>query len=134
MEIHQLRYFCAAAETGSFTRGAHKEHVTQPTLSQQLLKLEKELGTKLFDRGQHRIRLTTSGRTFLRSTKLILTQINKARQEIHKSPKEHGGSISVGSAPTLTQYLLSPIVRKFSHSHPSIRVRLVEDFHLRLLN
>ena len=133
MEIHQLRYFCAAAETGSFTRGAHREHVTQPTLSQQLLKLEKELGTRLFDRAQHRIRLTTSGQTFFRSAKAILTQLNEAKEEIHKSSKQRGGSIAVGSAPTLTQYFLSSIVQKFSRSHPSIKVRVVEDFQARLL-
>jgi DNA-binding transcriptional LysR family regulator len=134
MEIHQLRYFCAAAETGSFTRGARREHVTQPTLSQQLLKLENELGTKLFDRRQHRIQLTTSGRTFLRSVKLILTQLSEAKQEIRKSSKERGGSIAVGSTPTLTQYLLSPIVRKFSRSHPSIKIQIVEDVQVRLLS
>ena len=133
MEIHQLRYFCAAADTGSFTRGAHRERVTQPTLSQQLLKLEKELGTKLFDRGHHRIRLTASGQIFLRSAKLILSQVNDAKQEMHESSKGRIGSIAVGSAPTLTQYLLSPIVQKFSRSHPSIKVRVVEDFQARLL-
>jgi LysR family hydrogen peroxide-inducible transcriptional activator len=133
MEIHQLRYFCAAAETGSFTRGARKEQVTQPTLSQQLLKLESELGTKLFDRRQHPIRLTTSGRTFLRSAKLILDQLSVAKQEIHKSSKEQGGSISVGSTPTLTQYLLSPMVRRFVRSHPSVRVQVIDDLQVRLL-
>src|ERR1700693_4802345 len=80
VEIHQLRYFCAAAETGSFTRGARQEGVAQPTLSQQLIKLEKELGTKLFDRLQHRVRLTESGRRFLRSAKSILDKTNEARE------------------------------------------------------
>jgi LysR family hydrogen peroxide-inducible transcriptional activator len=133
MEIHQLRYFCAAAETGSFTRGARRERVTQPTLSQQVLKLENELGTKLFDRQQHRIRLTTSGRTLLRSAKLILTQLSEAKQEILKSSKEGGGSVAVGSTPTLTPYLLSPIIRKFSRRYPSIKVQVIEDIQVRLL-
>jgi LysR family transcriptional regulator, hydrogen peroxide-inducible genes activator len=133
MEIHQLRYFCAAAETGSFTRGARRERVTQPTLSQQLLKLEDELGTTLFDRRQHPIRLTTSGRTFLRSAKLILNQLSEAKQEIHNSSKEAGQSISVGSTPILTQYLLSPMVRRFVRSHPSVKVQVIEDLQVRLL-
>jgi LysR family hydrogen peroxide-inducible transcriptional activator len=133
MEIHQLRYFCAAAETGSFTRGAHRERVTQPTLSQQLLKLENELGTKLFDRRQHHVELTTSGRTFLRSVKSILAQLHEAKQEIHKSTKDDRGSVRVGATPTLTQYLLSPIVRKFTRNHPAIKVHVVEDLQVRLL-
>lgn len=133
MEIHQLRYFCAAAETGSFTRGAHREHVTQPTLSQQLLKLENELGTKLFDRRQHRVELTTSGRTFLRSVKTILTQLHDAKEEIQKSTNEDSGSIRVGATPTLTQYMLSPIVGKFSQNHPATKIHVVEDLQFRLL-
>ena len=133
MEIHQLRYFCAAAETGSFTRGARRERVTQPTLSQQLLKLEHELGTRLFDRRQHPIQLTTSGRTFLRSAKLILNQLSEAKQEIHKSAKEAGRSIRVGSTPILTPYLLSTMVRRFVRSHPSVKVQVIEDLQARLL-
>jgi LysR family transcriptional regulator, hydrogen peroxide-inducible genes activator len=133
MEIHQLRYFCAAAETGSFTRGARRERVTQPTLSQQLLKLENELGAKLFDRRQHPVRLTTSGRTLLRSAKAILSQLDELKQEIRKSSKEQAGSVAVGSTPTLTQHLLSPIVRKFTRSHPSIKVQMIEDLQVRLL-
>ncbi len=134
MEIHQLRYFCAAAETGSFTRGAHKEHVTQPTLSQQLQKLENELVTKLFDRRQHRIQLTDSGRTFLRSAKLILVQLDQATREIRGSSTDSSGSIRIGSTPTLTQFLLSPIVRRFRRTHPAIKVHITEDIQSRLLD
>jgi LysR family transcriptional regulator, hydrogen peroxide-inducible genes activator len=133
MEIHQLRYFCAAAETSSFTRGAGRECVTQPTLSQQLIKLERELGTKLFDRLRHRVRLTESGRIFLRSAKSILSKISEAREEVQRSSREPSGSITVGATPTLALCLLSPVIRNLRRSHSSIKVRVVEDSQVHLL-
>jgi LysR family hydrogen peroxide-inducible transcriptional activator len=65
MELHQLRYFCAVAETGSFSRAAEQSHVSQPSLSQQIMKLEDELGARLFDRLGRSVRLTDLGKTFL---------------------------------------------------------------------
>ena len=65
MEFHQLRYVCAIAETGSFSRAAERCHVAQPSLSQQVLKLEQDLGAKLFDRLGRSVRLTEAGRAFL---------------------------------------------------------------------
>ena len=63
----------------SFTRGARRERVAQPTLSQQIMKLEKELGAKLFERSQHQVRLTESGENFFRSAKPILAKIGGQR-------------------------------------------------------
>ena len=58
MEVHQLRYVCAIADTGNFSRAAERCKIAQPSLSQQVLKLEEELGTKLFDRLGRSVRLT----------------------------------------------------------------------------
>src|SRR3981189_181212 len=65
MELHQLRYFCAVAESGSFSRAAEQSHVSQPSLSQQILKLEDELGARLFDRLGRAVRLTEGGEKVL---------------------------------------------------------------------
>src|SRR6267143_602644 len=72
MELHQLRYFCAVAETGSFSRAAEQSHVSQPSLSQQILKLEDELGARLFDRLGRSVRLTELGKTFLPRARAFL--------------------------------------------------------------
>ena len=61
MEIHQLRYFCAVARSGSFVRAAEAESIAQPSLSQQIRKLEKEIGAPLFDRLGRSVRLTRHG-------------------------------------------------------------------------
>jgi LysR family hydrogen peroxide-inducible transcriptional activator len=72
MEMHQLRYFAAVARTGTFSRGAQEYRVAQPSLSQQILKLEEELGDRLFERTQRRALLTTAGSLFLPYAKSIL--------------------------------------------------------------
>jgi DNA-binding transcriptional LysR family regulator len=72
VDFHQLCYFCAAADMGSFTRAAQKVRATQPTLSQQISKLEKELGTNLFDRLGRAVHLTEAGKTLPPFAKSIL--------------------------------------------------------------
>ena len=82
MELQQLRYLCAIVETGSFSRAAEHCHVAQPSLSQQISKLEDELGTRLFDRLGRSVRLTDAGRTFLPHARNVLHQTELARSEV----------------------------------------------------
>lgn len=82
MEVHQLRYFCAIVKTGTFTRAAESEHVAQPSLSQQILKLEDELGGKLFYRLPRKARLTPLGERFLPRAQAILQGIRDAQADI----------------------------------------------------
>ena len=94
MEFHQLRYVCAIAETGSFSRAAERCHVAQPSLSQQVLKLEEDLGAKLFDRLGRSVRLTEAGRAFLPHARSILHQMEAARAGIedqaHRRSRQRG--------------------------------------------
>lgn len=84
MEIHQLRYFYAIVKQGTFTRAAESEHVSQPSLSQQILKLEDELGGKLFYRLPREARLTPLGKSFLPHALTILQQIRDSKAEARK--------------------------------------------------
>ena len=77
MEVHQLRYFCAVARAGNFTRAAAHEHVAQPALSQQIQKMEQELGAKLFDRLGRGVRLTAFGQAFLPRAQAILRELGE---------------------------------------------------------
>src|SRR5262245_66560304 len=80
MEIHQLRYFVAVADEGSFSRAAAKVRVAQPSLSQQIRKLETEIGQPLFDRLPRSVVLTEAGRCFLDYARQILTYIGDVRR------------------------------------------------------
>src|ERR1700679_1444165 len=106
MELHQLRYVCAIAETGSFSRAAERCQGAQPSLSQQVLKLEKDLGAKLFDRLGRGVRLTEAGRAFVPRARSILQQMEAARSSVADNNAGVSGSVSVGVIPTIAPYLL----------------------------
>jgi len=127
MEFHQLRYFCAVARTGSFTRAAEEEGVAQPSLSQQIVKLERTMGSKLFDRLGRSVQLTEHGRTLLPQALAILRQANEARITLEALRRGVGGHLSVGCIPTLTPYFLAPRLIDFARRFPDVELRLVEE-------
>ncbi|MDR3700771.1 MAG: LysR family transcriptional regulator [Candidatus Sulfopaludibacter sp.] len=127
MEFHQLRYFCAVARTGSFTRAAVEEGVAQPSLSQQIVKLEQTMGSKLFDRLGRSVELTEYGRTLLPQALAILRQVNEARGTLESLRRGVGGHLSVGCIPTLTPYFLAPRISDFTRRFPDVDLRLMEE-------
>jgi LysR family transcriptional regulator, hydrogen peroxide-inducible genes activator len=127
MELHQLRYFCAVAETGSFSRAAERSHVSQPSLSQQILKLEGELGARLFDRLGRSVRLTDAGKTFLPRAHAVLRELEAARGDVSESKESISGHITLGVIPTVAPYFLPPIIASFSKRFPEAAVSIVEE-------
>jgi LysR family hydrogen peroxide-inducible transcriptional activator len=127
MELHQLRYFCAVAETGSFSRAAEQSHVSQPSLSQQILKLEGELGARLFDRLGRSVRLTDVGKTFLPRARAVLRELEAARGDVVEQKDSLGGSICVGVIPTVAPYFLPPHLTSFARKFPQVHLTVVEE-------
>jgi LysR family hydrogen peroxide-inducible transcriptional activator len=127
MEIHQLRYVCAVAETGSFSRAAERCEIAQPSLSQQVLKLEKDLGAKLFDRLGRSIRLTDAGRAFLPHARAILEQMEAARTSVADKNADARGAVTVGVIPTIAPYLMPRYTAAFARKYPDARLRIVEE-------
>src|SRR6266851_2170709 len=125
MELHQLRYFCAVAETGSFSRAAEQSHVSQPSLSQQIMKLEDELGARLFDRLGRSVRLTELGKTFLPRARAVLRELEAARGDVVEGKDFIGGSINVGVIPTVAPYFLPPRLTAYSRKFPHVRLTIV---------
>jgi LysR family hydrogen peroxide-inducible transcriptional activator len=127
MEFHQLKYVCAIADTGSFSRAAERCHVAQPSLSQQVQKLEDDLGAKLFDRLGRSVRLTEAGRAFLPHARSILHQMEAARSGVEDKRTDVRGNIAVGIIPTIAPYLMPQYVAVFSKKYPEARLRILED-------
>lgn len=127
MELHQLRYFCAVARTGSFTRAAQQEHVAQPSLSQQIRKLEDELGTKLFDRLGRMVRLTRPGEALLARAEAILREVRDAKLEIQQRTGVEQGTLVIGAIPTIAPYYLPERLASFARKFPCAQISVVEE-------
>ncbi|MCI0705288.1 MAG: LysR family transcriptional regulator [Planctomycetia bacterium] len=134
MELHQLRYFVAVAETGSFTRAAEREKVTQPTLSEQIMRLESKdngVGRRLFDRLGRKVVLTDAGQELLGHAQGILAAVKEAERAVRDSAE--GGRLRVGAIPTIAPFLLPSMVTRFRKDHPLVQLQLKEDLTERLL-
>jgi LysR family hydrogen peroxide-inducible transcriptional activator len=127
MEVHQLRYFVAVAETGSFTRAAERCAVAQPSLSQQIRKLENELNRPLFDRLGRCVRLTDAGQRLLDRARTVLATMDEAARELREQDGPGRGHVSVGAIPTIGPYLLPPVLARFLRRYPDAQVMLRED-------
>lgn len=132
MELDQLRYAVAVAETGNFTRAAERSHITQPSLSQQILNLEREVGHKLFHRLGRKAVLTEAGATFLERARRILFEVENAAKELSDHPSLDR-RITVGAVPTIMPYLIAPAISKCREQHPNLVIHATEDFRQNLV-
>lgn len=133
MEMHQLRYVVAVARAGNFSRAAEQCHVSQPSLSQQIQKLEDELGERLFDRLKREVKLTSHGEALLRRAARILEEVDAARREATEAKDLLCGTVTVGVLPTLAPYLLPGVVAAFTAKYPGVEIVVQEDTTAQLL-
>lgn len=133
MEMHQLRYFVAVAETGSFSRAAERCYVSQPSLSLQIKKLEEELGQPLFDRLRRGVALTDAGKLLLPRAKQILQQAREVEEQLKRQQSIENVPLAVGVLPTIAPYLLPLVVGRMLASHPQCQLQIREDLTERLL-
>jgi len=133
MEMHQLRYVVAVARSGNFSRAAEQCRVAQPSLSQQILKLEDELGERLFDRRHREVRLTAHGEAFLGRAMRILEEVDAARREASDARQLLRGTIRIGVLPTLAPYVLPEALAEFTGQFPGIEWVVNEDTTERLV-
>lgn len=127
MELHQLRYFIAVARTRNFSRAAEQCHVAQPSLSQQIMKLEDELGERLFERTKREVSLTTAGEVFRKHAERVLDEVELASESVRASGDRLRGRVALGALPTIAPYYLPERLRAFVDRHPGVDVVVHED-------
>lgn len=127
MEIHQLRYFAAVAETGSFSRAAERCSIAQPSLSQQIIKLEQELGQPLFHRLGRKAVLSDAGQLLLPRARSILAELLDIKQVLPQDDDNSRGTLSVGFIPTIAPFVLSRVVAAFRQAFPHATLTVRED-------
>lgn len=126
MQLQQLLYFVAVAETHHFTQAAERVHVAQPSLSQQIRALETELGAELFSRARGNISLTEAGETLLPLARRILADADTARHEVQELVQLRRGRVRLGATPSLCTGLLPDVLRVYHDRHPGIRLLIEE--------
>lgn len=127
MNLQDLRYFLALAEHQHFGRAASACHVSQPTLSGQIKKVEKELGLVLFERSNRNVTLTPNGETALRHAKDALEAVELLRGVGATSKDQLAGPLKLGVIPTLAPYLMPFVIRELRSAFPKMRLDLWED-------
>lgn len=132
MELRQLQYAVKIAEERNFSRAADKLHIAQPSLSQQLSKLEKELGVMLFQRNTSSVEMTAAGESFVAHAKRILDATEELRQEMDDISQLRSGRVVVGSMPITGSHLLPYVLPEFKQAFPGIGISLLEDTSLNL--
>lgn len=126
MELTQLRYFTAVAETKNFTEAAARLHVSQPALSYQIKRLENELGARLFDRTSRKVSLTADGRTFLPLAQSVLFKAEEAVRVMEERLGVMTGKVRFGCIPSAAAYIVPPVLATFNRNFPGIEVALME--------
>ncbi|MEV7286095.1 LysR family transcriptional regulator [Streptomyces sp. NPDC093252] len=124
MELHQMRYVVAVAETNSFTRAAERCHVVQSALSHQIARLEHELGAKLFERTTRRVRLTPAGTAFLPAARQCLDAADRAAAEVAAAIGEVRGRLDVGLIPSVAAVDVAAALRVYRERYPQVRIGL----------
>jgi DNA-binding transcriptional LysR family regulator len=127
MELRQLRYLVALAEERSFTKAAAREHIAQPAMSQQIRRLEDELGLALVDRTTRRVDLTEAGALLVARARRALAEVHSAREELDELSGMRRGRVTIGAMQTLGPFDLARLLATFHESHPDVELAVREE-------
>lgn len=127
MQLHQLQYFLAVARHRNFSRAAESLHLAQPALSQQIAKLEEELGSRLFRRGRRESCLTDAGAALVPRAEALLSQLETTIREIRSYSGPQRSRLVIATIPSVSGMWLPGIIQGFRKQHPEVELHLREE-------
>jgi DNA-binding transcriptional LysR family regulator len=127
MDLRQLRYLVALADERHFTRAAARQHIAQPALSQQIRRLEAELGVALVERTTRQVRITEAGELLVGRARRIITELEAAHSELEALKGVETGHVSVGTMHTMGPIDLSIVLAIFHERHPAVELTVREE-------
>jgi len=126
MDLKQLRHFAWIAELGSFSRAARHLRVAQPALSHHIRQLEDDLQVSLFERSARGVQLTESGAKLLEQARLVLRQVDRAREAVQETSSSPRGKVSIGLSSSVSFVLTMPLIDAVRERYPAISLHVVE--------
>src|SRR5579875_1491697 len=126
MELRQLRYLVALADERSFTRAAERSHVAQPALSQQIRRLEEEVGLALVERTTRRVALTDAGAMLVERARRVVAEVEAAGFELQRVAGLQTGHVTVGVIHTMGPIDVSLALALFHERHPGVELTVRE--------
>ncbi|MFP4156074.1 MAG: LysR family transcriptional regulator [Opitutales bacterium] len=126
MDLPRIRYFLEVARQKNFSRAAEVCFISQPSLSQQIKKLEEEVGGALFLRSRSKVSLSPLGASFLKHAQAIMSEVATAEEFVAETKNETGRTLRFGAIPTIAPYLIPGIFQAIRKAYPKARLELVE--------
>ncbi len=123
--VQQLRYFLSAARHGTLSAAAVAEHIAQPSLSDQVRRLESALGVGLFTRTNRQLQLTEAGRLLRPYAERAVAEMEQLADVVRAARNLEGGLVSVGTFNSAHLYLLTELIRDFHAQHPQVKIKVV---------
>ena len=134
MTFEQLKYFIAAAEENTFFDAAETLHISQSSLSKQIMKIEKELDLTLLDRSRRSCSLTEAGQLFYQEALLLTEQYRQMLSRLSSFKMPHDNELHIGTLPILSHYHLTPLIRTYSNLHSRLQLQIDEVEEQELMN
>ncbi len=134
MELRQLEYLVAVVDAAGFSAAAHRLGVTQPSVSEQIRKLERELKQPLLDRLPRRVVPTPAGLKLATHARRILAEVHEAARSACDADGELTGRLAIGAIPTIAPFLLPRLLTRFEKDHPGVELAVTEDTTPRLVD